>query len=446
MPLNNLAASPMDAPTVAPPLREHPTRLFVETTSRCNLGCVMCMKQAPGCGITDGDLSPATFAALEPAFPRLEALVLNGVGEPLLNTRLEQFIVRARKLMPAHGWIGFQSNGLLMTNIRALSLVDAGVDRVCLSMDGASPDTFRAIREGGKLNDLEWALTALAEAKARCGRPDLQIGVEFVLMRDNLRELPAALRWAAARGVTFALVSHVLPYDVSHAGQCAYDLCTDEALSLFHVWKDKAELAGVDIRRYFELLFRFDRTPEERRIVNFVEAIRSDAQNRGIMLDLKRVLALDYGKLQEVIEVFEEAQEVARATGIDLRLPHAMPRQRKRCGFIEEGSAFVSWDGGVHPCYYLWHSFCSYATGWAHPVKPRLFGNLAAQGILDIWNGPEFRTYRENVLRYDHPYCPGCAFAPCDYVQAENFEQDCYVNAEPCGSCLWSAGMFQCLS
>lgn len=445
MPVNSLAVSPVE-PVIAPAFREHPTKLFVESTSRCNLGCVMCMKQTPGCGIADGDLQPATFAALESAFPHLEALVLNGVGEPLLNSRLEQFISRARKLMPAHGWIGFQSNGLLMTNIRALSLVNAGVDRICLSMDGASPDTFRAIREGGKLNDLEWALSALTAAKAGCGRHDLEIGVEFVLMRENLRELPAALRWAAARGVTFALVSHVLPYDESHADQRAYDLCTDEALSLFHVWKDKAELAGVDIRRYFELLFRFDRNPEEQRIVSFVEAIRADAHHRGIMLDLRRLFALDYGRFNEVAELFEEAREVARETGIDLRLPEAAPRERKRCDFVEQGGAFVSWDGGVHPCYYLWHSCRSYANGWLHPVRPRLFGNLAGQGILDIWNGPEFRAYRENVLRYAYPYCPGCAFAPCDYVQAENFEQDCYVNAEPCGSCLWSAGMFQCLS
>ncbi|AJE04813.1 radical SAM protein [Geobacter pickeringii] len=436
----------MDAPTVAPAFREHPTRLFVESTSRCNLGCVMCMKQAPGCGITDGDLQPATFAALEPAFPNLEALVLNGVGEPLLTPGLEQFISRARTLMPAYGWIGFQSNGLLMTNIRAVSLVNAGVDRVCLSMDGASPDTFRAIREGGKLNDLEWALSALTSAKVGCGRPDLEIGVEFVLMRENLRELPAALRWAAARGVTFALVSHVLPYDEAHAGECAYDLCTDEALSLFHVWKDKAELAGVAIHRYYELLFRFDRTPEEQRIVSFVEAIRTDAQNRGITLDLKRLFALDYGRLADLAEVFEEAREVARETGLDLRLPQAAPRERKQCHFVEQGGAFVSWDGGVHPCYYLWHPCRSWATGWLHPVRPRLFGNLVERGILDIWNGAEFRAYRENVLRYDYPYCPGCSFAPCDYVQAENFEQDCYVNTEPCGSCLWSAGMFQCLS
>ena len=85
----------------------------------------MCVKQAQGCAIAEGDMAPATFAALEPAFPHLEALVLNGIGEPLLHPRLEEFIRRAKKLMPAEGWVGFQSNGLLLTNLRTLSLVEA---------------------------------------------------------------------------------------------------------------------------------------------------------------------------------------------------------------------------------------------------------------------------------------------------------------------------------
>ncbi|HTG82345.1 MAG TPA: radical SAM protein, partial [Geobacteraceae bacterium] len=154
--MKSSTATVLDAAPV-PALRDYPSKLFVETTSRCNLNCVMCMKQNDGAG-GDGDLEPATFAALEGALPHLEALVLNGVGEPLLNHRLEKYIARARKLMPAEGWIGFQSNGLLLTNLRAMTLVDVGVDRVCLSMDGVTPETFSAIRSGGEILDLEFAL------------------------------------------------------------------------------------------------------------------------------------------------------------------------------------------------------------------------------------------------------------------------------------------------
>jgi putative metalloenzyme radical SAM/SPASM domain maturase len=433
-------------PLPEPALRDHPSKLFVETTSRCNLSCVMCMKQHETGAAGDGDLAPETFAALEPALPHLDALVLNGVGEPLLNPHLEQFIRRARKLMPARSWIGFQTNGLLLTNMRAVTLLDAGLDRICLSLDGVTPTTLDRVRPGSQLDDLSWAFQALAAARTICGRPDLQVGVEYVAMRDNLTELPAALEWAAARGATFAIVSHLHPYDESHLAQRAHDSCTDEALSLYHAWQSKAEVAGVAIHRYFNLLWKYARTAEEQRIVNFVEAMRADAQHRGVTLDLKRLFALDYGQLEKVSETFDRAREVARATGLALRLPEIVPTGSRSCAFVEEGSAFVSWDGRLHPCYLLWHRCRSFANGWLHPVAPRVFGNVVDRGILETWNSPAFRAYRENVLRHDYPSCAGCNCSPCDLVQQDPFAQDCYANAEPCGSCLWSSGVFQCLS
>jgi hypothetical protein len=83
-------------PALPPPLRAYPSKLFVETTTRCNLGCFMCVKQTQQCGIAEGDLSPAIFEKLEPAFPHLEELVLNGIGEPIINLRLEGLSIRPR--------------------------------------------------------------------------------------------------------------------------------------------------------------------------------------------------------------------------------------------------------------------------------------------------------------------------------------------------------------
>jgi putative metalloenzyme radical SAM/SPASM domain maturase len=435
----------MEYPLSNAALREYPTKLFVETTSRCNLSCVMCMKQHPDHTACDGDLTLSIFAALEPALLNLESLVLNGVGEPLLNPHLEQFIARAKKLMPADSWIGFQTNGILLSNMRAISLLNAGLDRICLSMDGVNATTFGAIRTGSQLVDLEWAFKTLNAAKAVCSRPDLQIGVEYVVMRDNLTELPAALEWAAAHGATLAIVSHLHPFDEPHLDQCSYDLCTDDAIELFQSWKSKADIIGVDIHRYFQVLWKYSKTADEQRIVDFVEAMKSYAQDRGITIDLKRLLAMDYSRLEESTAVFAKAQEVASRTGLDLRLPEIVRRERRGCNFIEQGGAFISWDGSMHPCYHLWHQCRSFANGWLHPVKPRIFGSVGEQGILDIWNSAEFRTYRENVLSHEYPSCSACNSSPCDLVQEEEFVQDCYVNTEPCGSCLWSSGVFRCL-
>ena len=126
-----------------PSRRPWPSRLFVETTTRCNLRCRMCVKETWDQSVMEGDMADETFAALEEAFPHLESLVLNGVGEPLLDPRLEEFIRTAKRLMPTGSWIGFQSNGMLLDEARAVTLVEAGIDKICLSADALNPETFR---------------------------------------------------------------------------------------------------------------------------------------------------------------------------------------------------------------------------------------------------------------------------------------------------------------
>ena len=435
---------PPDA-TMPSALREYPRKLFVETTTRCNLGCFMCVKQSEGCAMTEGDLSPALFAALEPAFPHLEALVLNGIGEPLLNPRLDEYIRRAKRLMAAGSWIGFQTNGLLLTNLRALSLVEAGLDRICISVDAASPEMFRRVREGGELTAIEKAFAALNEAKERCNRPEVQIGIEFVAMRSNLGELPAALRWSAEQGASFAIVTHVLPYDEQHAAEAAFDTCTDSAIALFDTLRKEVERLGLDVGRYFEARWKYSRTPDEQRLVDLVEAMKSEAARRDIFIDMKKLLRLDTGKLEAVAHAFELAREVAAETGLDLRLPEIALREERHCSFVEDGGAFISWEGNVSPCYFLWHRYRCFASGWLQQVEPKVFGSVAEQGILDIWNGKDYRSFRESVLRYDYPDCSSCTLAPCDYVQTDNFEQDCHIRDIRCGACLWCTGVFQCL-
>ena len=423
----------------------HPSKLFVETTTRCNLNCYMCVKQNRGSEVHEGDFSPELFSRLETALPHLEALILNGVGEPLLNPYLESYIQKARKLMPATGWIGFQSNGVLMTNLRATTLVDAGLDRVCLSIDAIAPEQFRLLREGGEVESIDRALISLNSAKEQCGRPDVLLGVEFVAMRNNIRELPATLEWAAKRGVSFAIVTHVLPYDEKHAGEAVYCSVTDKALALYRSWRTKAAGAGVDIQCYYNVRWKYSRTAVEQAVVDLVEAMKSEAEQQGIILDIKKLLALEHERLEETADIFSAAKAIAERTGLDLRLPEVALKEQRKCSFVEEGSAFISWNGDVSPCYFLWHRYDCFASGWNQTVKPKVFGNLARQDMVEIWNNPEFRSFRREVLAYDYPSCASCGLAPCDYVQNDGFEQDCHIRSVPCGACLWCTGVFQCL-
>jgi putative metalloenzyme radical SAM/SPASM domain maturase len=433
--------------TPRPARRPHPSKLFVEVTTRCNLRCSMCVKEAPGQGIVEGDMSRETFARLAPALPKLDALILNGIGEPLLHPDLERFVEAAKRAMPESGWVGFQTNGQLLGRSRALSLAHAGVDRICISADAVSPDMFRELRKGGQQEAIEAAAAALHEAGRARGRP-ISMGVEFVAMRDNLHQLPDVVRWAARNGFSFAIVTHMLAYHREMAGAAAFEALTDRTLELHRDWKERAAADGVDLRRFSKVFMmrKYGRiSPEDERVIEYVLRMIAEASKQDIWVNGDRLLASGDGPAERVKDAFAEADEIARREGIDLRLPAVVPTRNRRCDFVEDGGAFVSWDGDLHPCYFLWHRYSCYVGGEVKRVKPLSFGNLAEADVLAIWNGADALAFREGVLRYDYPFCYDCNVALCDYVQEEEFTQDCHVNTVPCGACLWSTGVFQCL-
>jgi len=147
-----------------------------------------------------------------------------------------------------------------------------------------------------------------------------------------------------------------------------------------------------------------------------------------------------------VAGVFAEAEARAKAAGIELKLPRLAPSHARACEFVEDGGAFVSWDGQVHPCYFLWHRYRCFVGGHEKRVKPLSFGGLDGRDVVEVWNEPRFRRFRDGVLKYDFPFCYDCRFALCDYAREEDFERDCYTNEVPCGACLWCTGLFHCLT
>ena len=426
-----------------PAFRRTPTKLFVEVTSRCNLRCAMCPKQAPGGRDHDGDMDEAVFARLAPAFPHVGTLVMNGIGESLLHPGLERMVALARRHMPAGGSIGFQTNGQLLTPARARSLVEAGVDRICVSADAVAPDLFSRLRAGGQQGAVERALGGVEAAAREVGRR-VSLGVEFVAMRDNVDQLPDLVRWAARHHVEFVIVTHMLPYSAGTAKDAAFETSNAGARAVFEDWRARARAEGVDIGRYYEVFMTFHRSPEEARVLEWTRRMVEDAAARGITLNLLRLFGSDATLRPRVEAAFAAAAEAARGLGLDLRLPATVPAQERRCEFVEEGSAFVSWDGDVHPCYFLWHRSECFVGGAQKKVRPLAFGNLRERDIAEIWNGAAFGDFRGEVVRYDYPFCHDCNAALCSDVRQEEVT-DCHLGAVPCAACMWCTGVFQCL-
>ncbi|MCF8054333.1 MAG: radical SAM/SPASM family putative metalloenzyme maturase [Deltaproteobacteria bacterium] len=423
-------------------------RLVVETTSLCNLSCKMCVKNtfANGACSADGSMSEEMFLRMEDSFASLESLVLNGVGEPLLNPSLVKFIARAAAKMPSHAQIGFQTNGTLFDADITNNIIDAGANTICLSVDSLNEE-FLINARGVGIATLEKALVNLNNARDRSGRKNVRLGIEVVLMKDNFMELPLIAQWAINNGVSFILVSQLMPYSRLSANDIAYDTNTQSAIAIYKKWIQKAETEKLDFERYYAAFMRFDVRSDEKnlRLLNLAKGMMAEADSEGVYLHVENLLKRDEEYLSRVKDVLTRTEALCNKHGVKLTVPEIAPRNTRRCEFVEENTLFVSYDGQVSPCYFLWHRFNCYIGAVENRVVPWLIGSLQESTIEEIWRGEAYQKFRKEVLKYSFPFCFDCSFALCDYVSEENFQQDCYLVEVPCATCLWCTGLFHCL-
>ncbi len=432
-------------------LLDFPRLLQVEVTTRCNMRCAMCVKSAPGSEIVEAHLPLTTFQALAPVLAKTEKLVLNGIGEPLLHPQLPEFVAFARERMAPDAEIGFQSNGLLLTPELARKLVRAGVDTICISLDAVEDEEDNGQVKGElhgqrKVRKLENAFAMLREAAEQEGRA-LRLGVEFVLMADTLRQLPKVVRWAAQQGGSFVIVSHLLAYSETMCEQSLFNPNTPGATALFEKWQAKALREGLDFHDYLGKLWKYGKSGPEKRIAALAEGLQEEARQKQIWLHLRSLLEWDRRDLTAVREICDEAAQAARTAGLELRMPPLMALNQRRCHFIADGAAFVTAQGDVCPCQFMWHGSICHMDGGDKRIRPWRFGNLNETPLAEIWRSQEYAAFRAEVLQDAYPYCSNCPFVPCEDISCKSyaFEYDCLGSTVPCGHCLWNMGALQCL-
>lgn len=430
-----------------PANRTYPSKLFLEVTTRCNLRCKMCVKQSCDNGIASGDMSDATFEKLKPAIPCFDEVIISGIGEPLLHHRLEAFICDIKEALPSSGLIGLQTNGTMLNRRRIESLLSADLDTICISVDAVTSDLLTTIRAGAHLDQLERALALLNQTETRSSCSTPSVGIQFVVMQDNLRHLPQVLQWAGRLGVDFAIVSHLLPFDQASSQKVVYPHVSDASMAHFQKWRKNISGSGLRIEDYPEASMKYykNRTADENRLIAMVDAMKAEGLCKDIFLNMSRLMAPNDIWSSQVEEVFEKASAIAQSSGMDLILPAMQPAHSRQCSFIEEDTVFVDWQGYVSPCHFTWHRFACYPDGRRKFVQPLFFGHLDSMPLIDIWNGEAFRSFRKSVLQYDFPYCGDCGLSPCDYIDRHVFEHDCHTNTVPCCDCLWPTGVLNCL-
>jgi MoaA/NifB/PqqE/SkfB family radical SAM enzyme len=177
----------------------------IELTTRCPLRCRMCVREdeAPW---QRRDMALDDFRMILPCLADVETVVLEGWGESLLHKDLSECIRLVKK---EGSRVGFVTSGFGLTRDRVHEIIRAGVDFVGFSVSGTNPETHDAIRVNSHLQDLLAAIHLFHQEKRHLGSPGPKMHIVFLMVRDNIREIPMVPSLAKEAGIEEVILTNI---------------------------------------------------------------------------------------------------------------------------------------------------------------------------------------------------------------------------------------------
>lgn len=200
--------------THIPHLNSRPCSLSIEVASSCNLHC-------PECPVGLGQINrkhalmpfPLYESLMKEVGPWLHTLIFYFQGEPLINPELERYITLARDYKI---YTQTSTNAQLLTPSRAERLVQSGLHKLIISLDGITQQTYEKYRKGGRLEDCKNALRYMQEAKKKYQSKTPIIEAQMLAFSFNEHELEAFKHTAKQWGADTAVIKTAQIYDYKH--------------------------------------------------------------------------------------------------------------------------------------------------------------------------------------------------------------------------------------
>ena len=175
-----------------------PTSLSIEPTTSCNLRCPECPSGLRSFTRPTGMLNVDDACQwIDELAPWLTYVNLYFQGEPLLHPKLELLMAQCHR----HGiYSSTSTNAHHLTEAKCQALIDAGLSRLIVSIDGLTQETYASYRVGGTLSKVMEGTRNMVEAKRQRGRGPHLVW-QFLVVGPNEHELPDLLEAASACGV-----------------------------------------------------------------------------------------------------------------------------------------------------------------------------------------------------------------------------------------------------
>lgn len=200
--------------TGVPVIHGLPICISFEPTTSCNLRCPECPSGLRSFTRATGMLGQPLFQnVIDQLAPTLSYLTFYFQGEPYLHP---QFLDMVQYAASKNIYTATSTNAHYLKDENARLTVESGLDRLIISIDGTTQDTYQSYRVGGSLEKvIEGARNIIAwKKKLKSSTPHVMF--QFLVVKPNEHQIPEVYTLAKQIGVDQVVLKTAQIYDYAN--------------------------------------------------------------------------------------------------------------------------------------------------------------------------------------------------------------------------------------
>jgi radical SAM protein with 4Fe4S-binding SPASM domain len=220
-----------------------PISIAIEPTTSCNLRCPECPSGLRSFSRPTGMLEEGFFQkTIDELHKEIFYLTFYFQGEPYLNPKFLDMVKYASR---KNIYTSTSTNGHYLDDVHAKATVESGLDRLIISIDGTTQESYQSYRIGGDLKKVIEGTKNILKWKKTLKSKTPHVIFQFVAFRQNEHEVEDVKKLGKQLGVDEVKIKSAQLYDYENGNN---RMPTKEELSRYEKSADGTyRVKGVDV-------------------------------------------------------------------------------------------------------------------------------------------------------------------------------------------------------
>lgn len=188
-----------------------PISISIEPTTSCNLSCPECPSGLKKFTRPTGKINLSDYKLILAQMGRhLQYITLYFQGEPLLHPLFSEFVILAKEKKIT---VATSTNAHFLNRETAQKVVDSGLDRLIISLDGTDQETYTKYRRGGDFDTVISNIKSMVEVRQerRVNHPFLEL--QFLVLKHNEHQIQEVKKMGKALGIDKVVLKTAQVYE-----------------------------------------------------------------------------------------------------------------------------------------------------------------------------------------------------------------------------------------